>query len=121
MAGSFLSVDERAIKRATDVMVAGKKQWWSLGYSDVGKGCGHADRGPGRAPGQLAGIEPRYPRGKPRSPLRVYRFGSRARAAGAEIGAPFREGRTIRCTAFLFPVSDRPETDPERSGELLLG
>jgi hypothetical protein len=33
---AILSVDERGIKRATDVMVAG--------YGDVGKGGGHAGR-----------------------------------------------------------------------------
>lgn len=84
MAGSFLSVDECAIKRATDVMVARKKQWWSLGYGDVGKGCGYADRGSGRAPGQLAESSPVIREERLPPPLRVYRFRRRTRAAGAD-------------------------------------
>ena len=46
MAGSIFSVDERGIKRATDVMVAGKVVVVA-GYGDMGNGCAHAGRGLG--------------------------------------------------------------------------
>jgi S-adenosylhomocysteine hydrolase len=46
VAGSILSVDERGITRATDVMVAGKTVVVA-GCGDAGKGCAHAGRGLG--------------------------------------------------------------------------
>ncbi len=44
-----------AIKRATDVMVAGKVAI-VCGYGDVGKGCAHRDRPDLRAPGLDGGV-----------------------------------------------------------------
>ena len=84
------------IERATDMMAAGKIV---VIPGRQRRGQVLRPRGPrsGRTDDQLAGIEPRDVRGKPRSPLRVYRFGSRARASGADARTGTVDGQRFLC------------------------
>ena len=84
------------IKRTTNVMVAGQVVV-VLGLSRRGQGLHTSGPRSGRADGHVAGIEPRGSRGKPRHSLRVYRFGSRARASGADARAGTVDGQRFVC------------------------